>query len=1148
MKKIICDNRELLIAKSITREIFSTASENTQKFWLLIKTCLPVRKALLIMKLTILFVALSLFTAHANTYSQTITFTGNNVSLTKILNSVEKQTGYSFLINKSLLNETTPVSLSVKNMPVIEFLDLVFRDQPVTYEINNRTIFVKRKIVTAVSQSLDVKPEIKKEKTLVEITGTVTGVDGAPLAGATITIKGTRISTTTNSEGRFSINAEPDQVLVITYVGYKSAEITIGDRTNINVSLEEIISEIEQVVVTALGISKKARSLTYNVQEIKGEEMTKVKDANFINNLAGRVAGASINTSASGVGGSVRVVMRGAKSLFGNNNTLYVVDGIPLPNLHNTQPADVFQGAGQSGDGISNINPEDIASISILTGPAAAALYGSDAANGVVLITTKKASGERFSLDVSNSTLYFNPLIMPEFQNRYGSNPGSYYSWGGLMKVPGTYNPQDFFQTGLNVTNTISLSTGNERNQTYFSAAMVNAKGIIPNNKLTRYNFSIRNTASFLNDKLNLDVNAMYINLEEQNMLSQGQYFNPLIPVYLFPLGDDIKRYEVYERYNPARNFNTQFWPYGDLGFQMQNPHWIINRDYFLNDKKRYVLSTALKYNLTNEINITGRVKLDDNKTIAEKKFYASTSGLFASPAGAYYRSNQLTQQLYTDIIANINKSFTNEIGLSVNAGASLMDTKYDMSGYGGNLLSVPNLFHFSNLNQTQSTPIQELYHDQVQSVFVSGQISHRNRLFLDLTGRNDWSSALVKSTSKSIFYPSIGVSGILTDLLGVRSRILSFAKIRGSYSEVGNAPQRFVTITTYPIIGGFPVTSSYLPATELQPERTKSFEVGLNLKFLRNRISLDVTAYKSNTFNQLFNPVLAPSTGYSSFYVNAGEVQNKGIEASLGSNLKFGKFTWTSTATFDLNRNKIIQLLTKHTDHTTGHTVSVDSLSLGGTGSYMMALVKGGSVGDIYVNTLAVDEHGFIVVGLVSQTVIPEPNKYIKAGNANPRYNIGFRNGISYSGFDLNFLVTARIGGVCVSVTQAIMDRFGVSETSAKARDQGGVLINNERIPAEPYYSVVGGGVAGIGSMYVYSATNVRLAEASLSYTIPGSLFKNRIKGITISVIGRNLYMFNRAPFDPELTANTGTYYQGIDYFMQPSLRSFGFSTRLQF
>ncbi|MBE7172435.1 MAG: SusC/RagA family TonB-linked outer membrane protein [Williamsia sp.] len=982
------------------------------------------------------------------------------------------------------------------------------------------------------------------------IGGTVANGEGQPLEGATIQVKGTNRSTTSGSGGVFSIDAEPAQVLVVSYVGYTTREEPVGNRTELRIVLSLQVGEAEQVVVTALGIARRSKALTYNVQELKGEEVNRVKDANFVNSLAGKVAGVTINSSSSGIGGSSRVVMRGAKSLFGNNNALYVVDGVPLPNLNTTQPSDVFQGAGVTGDGISNINPEDIASVSVLTGPAAAALYGSQAANGVVLVTTKKGAAGKLSLNVTNQTSFFSPFVMPQFQNTYGSDPQSYSSWGAKLDQPSSYDPKDFFQTGTNTTNTISLSTGTNNNQTYLSAGAVNAKGIIPNNKLTRYNFSVRNTSSFLDDKISLDLGLIYVNATEQNMLAQGQYFNPLIPVYLFPRGDDIERYKLYERYNVARNFKTQFWPFGDQGFQMQNPYWITNRDIFENKKDRYLVSSAVKYAITDWLNITGRARLDKNSTVGEKRYAASTSGLFASAAGAYYKTITTTSQLYSDVLLTASKNINQDLSLNATVGASILDTKYNLDSYGGNLLSVPNLFSFANVNSALATATQDAYHDQTQAVFATAQLGYRNMIFLDATGRSDWSSALVNTTAKSIFYPSIGLSGVVSDLLKLRSPVLSFVKVRGSYSEVGNAPQRFVSIATYPIIGGFPVTSSYLPATSLQPERTKSYEAGINLRFLRNKINLDVTAYKSSTFNQLFNPALAPSTGYSSFYVNAGQVDNKGIEAALGFNGKIaGILDWNSGLTFTLNRNKIIQLLSSYTDKNTLQTVSADSLSMGGTGSYMMALVKGGSIGDIYVTSLKTDEHGLINVGLQTQTVIADPNTYIKAGNSNPRYNIGFRNAFSWNNFGLAFLLNARIGGVGVSVTQAIMDRFGVSATTAQARDAGGVIVNGYKIPSDSYYAVTGGGVAGVGSLYTYSATNVRLGEASLSYTFPASLFQDKIKSISLSAIGRNLFMFyNKAPFDPESTANTGTYYQGIDYFMQPSLRSIGFGASVQF
>ncbi|MCG2615327.1 SusC/RagA family TonB-linked outer membrane protein [Terrimonas sp. NA20] len=1135
MLKTALRNRE---AMSVPIGADQPPSTDSHSPWLTTKTMLK-------MKFTLFFILLTLLQAQAEGFSQTVNFSGRKVGLTKVFEVVESQTGYSVFANKNLLKETRSVSISVKNMPLKEFLDIIFRDQPVSYEINNKTIFLKKKVLAPAST---VKGE-EQRAAFQTITGTIVDSSGAPLAGASITIKGTNISATTNDAGQFRIEAEPNQTLVISFIGYQVQELPLNGRTNVEIILKKQVAEMEQVVVTALGITRKTKALSYSVQEIKGDEVVRVKDANFVNSLVGKVAGITINNSAAGIGGSARVVMRGTKSLFGNNNALYVIDGIPLPNLTTTQASDIFTGSGASGDGISNLNPDDIASMSVLTGSAAAALYGSQAANGVVLITTKRGVANKTSVTVANNTNFFNPLILPEFQNTYGSAPGDYYSWGPKLNTPSTYKPSDFFQTGYNVTNSVSLATGSDKNQTYLSAATVNAEGIVPNNGLARYNFSVRNTSSFLDDRMTLDVSGMYIKVNEDNMLSQGQYFNPLVPIYLFPLGDDIERYKVFERYNPARNFNTQFWPYGDLGFQMQNPYWIINRNLFENAKDRFVLSTGLKYNINSWLNIAGRVKLDHNTSVNERKFYASTSGLFASDAGAYNKNTAVTKQLYADVLLNANKNFGTDYTLNATIGSSLLDTRYDQEGYGGNLLGVPNLFAYQNVNLLQSTVTQNRFRDQLQAVFGTAQIGYRNMLFVDVTARNDWASALANTTAKSVFYPSVGVSGILSDLFNLRSNIVSFVKVRGTYSEVGNAPERFVSRATNQIVGSYPTPITFMPIATLRPERTKSFEAGLNLRFLKNKINFDVSAYQSRTFNQLFNPALASSTGFLSAYINAGEVLNRGIEASLGANLKIGKLDWTSTVTFGMNRNRIEQLLNDYIDPITNTPVKgLDSLNMGGTGSFTTALVKGGSMGDIYVNSLAVDEHGYINVGLVSQTVTADNSRFLKAGNSNPRYNIGFRNGFAYKNFNFDFLINARLGGEVVSITQAIMDRFGVSKTSADARDAGGVVINGERIPAQPYYSVTGGGVAGVGSMYVYSASNLRLAEASLSYTFPGTLFNNKIKGITIGVNGRNLFLLTKAPFDPETAASTGTYYQGIDYFIQPSLRSFGFSTRIQF
>ena len=1107
-------------------------------------------KTLSVMRLMIFFIAACMLQANARGFSQTVNFSGKNVSIEKAFKAVESQTGYSVFANKSLLRDTKQLTVSAKDMPLINFLDLITKDQPIGYEILNKTIFIKEKAGTGNSSIAVISTPIAP-RPFIDITGTVSNTEGRPLEGATVTVKGTGISTTTSADGRFSIKAEARQTLVISFVGYQTYEEYINGRTTINIVLQETTTVANAVVVTALGIRKQVRALTYNVQELKGDALTTVNDGSVVSGLNGKIAGATINSSSAGTGSSSRVVMRGIKSISGNNNALYVIDGVPMPNNIRGQAEDIFSGAGQTGDFVSNINPEDIESVSVLSGPSAAALYGSAAANGVIVMTTKRGRKDRTDVSVANTTTFSNPLILPKFQNTYGqSDIGSYYSWGEKLVTPSTYRPADFFQTGANVTSSVTLSTGTEKNQTYVSVGNVSAKGIVPNNKFNRYNFTARNTSVFLDGKMNLDVSFMTAQVNEQNMISQGQYFNPLVAVYLFPAGDDFNRVKAFERYNPSRNLMTQFWPYGDNGLLMQNPYWVTQRDLFQNKKERYITTMALRYNVANWINLSGRVKLDKDNEKDEKKFAASTNTLFASDNG-YYSLNALdTRQIYSDVLANVNKTWNNTYSVTANLGGSIEDINFNQDMYGGKLQGVANLYTYSNVNRTTSEMSQSGYQKQKQSVFASGQFGYKNLAFLDITGRNDWASTLAGSGSQSFFYPSVGLSAILTDMLGIKSNFMSYLKVRGSYSEVGNEPDLFLTIPTYPLSGGFPVTQTRLPNPDLKPELTKSFEAGINAALFNGALRIDATAYTSRTYNQFFQPTLSSASGYTSVIVNAGRVDNKGIEVSARYTGKLLGIDWTSYGVYSLNRNKIVELLPGWANPITGEIVSLHELDMSGTGSYKMVLKEGGSMGDIYVNTLRVDEHGAIYVDPGSQAVVAEPNKFVFAGNNNPKYNLSWGNTLKWNGITVNVLATGRFGGIVVSNTQAILDAFGVSQASADARNNGGAIVNNRPVPAKEYYQIVGAGASGgMASMYCYSATNVRLAELSVGYDIPINKWVKFIKGANVSLVGRNLFFFyNSAPFDPELTPNTQTYFQGIDYFMMPSLRSMGFSVKVNF
>ena len=421
--------------------------------------------------------------------------------------------------------------------------------------------------------------------------------------------------------------------------------------------------------------------------------------------------------------------------------------------------------------------------------------------------------------------------------------------------------------------------------------------------------------------------------------------------------------------------------------------------------------------------------------------------------------------------------------------------------------------------------------------------------LYLDATFRNEWASQLAFTENLNIPYPSIGLSAVVSSMANLKPAGISFLKFRGSYAEVGNAPQRYITGVNTPInIGGIIASNTYAPAVNLRPERTKSWEAGMNVKFLEDMVWLDFTYYNTDTFDQLIEYNAAPATGYKMAYINAGKVNNWGLEAALGFKNSWNGFFWSTQFTFAMNRNKIKELVPKDAVDVTGKPIDVTEINMD-YGGYRMKIAEGGSIGDFYVTGLKVDDHGVIYVDPNSNTVTTDPNTWIYGGNTEAKARIGWNNTFSYKGVSLGILIDARIGGHGVSATQALMDRWGASKASADARDNGGVWISeDQKLPdVKTFYANNGNGTSMLAH-YVYSMTNVRLRELSIGYDLPGKWFKNKL-GMTVSLVGHNLWMiYNKAPFDPELTASTGTYYQGLDFFMQPSTRDLGFSVRLQF
>ena len=1071
-------------------------------------------------------------------YAQSVrvTLDMQDAQLKDVIASVEGQTRYLFAADEDVdMNQR--VSLRVRDVSLQSALDQLSSRLGLSYSINGSNILLSK----------------KAQQKVRTVSGRITDDAGEPLIGAGVFVDGQpSIGTITDADGFYSLEVPSGAAaLRVSYIGMQDAVTPLDGQQSVNVTLRENANILDGVVVTALGIRKEAKALSYNVQEIKSAELTTVKDANFMNTLAGKVAGVQINSSSAGIGGGVKVVMRGAKSISNNNNALYVIDGIPMPSLQTGQPQDYFSGMGQSGDGASMLNPEDIENISVLSGAAASALYGSEAQNGVILITTKKGEAGQLRVSYSNSTSFYSPFVTPEFQNTYGAAPGEFKSWGNKLAVPSSYNPLDFFQTGYNTTNAVTVSSGNEKNQTFLSMAATNAEGIVPNNALNRYNFAIRNTTK-LTEKLRLDLAAMFMNIHEQNMVSEGQYMNPIVATYLLSPSYSLGTYQLFEMYDESRGFKTQYWPWGNQGLGLQNPYWTINRDNLVNTKNRFMINGGLTYEIIKGLSLSGRAKMDYTSGLYEKKYAASTDGVFADKFGFYQKNDETTRQIYADVMLNLDKRF-GDFTLVGAAGASFQDVNYKWFSVGGNLNSVANLFTLRNLNVSSIKPDESQYHDQVQSLFATAQLGWQSKLYLDVTGRMDWASALAGTGVSYVAYPSVGLTAILTDLIpGIKGNFLSFLKLRGSYSEVGNAPKRFIPFQSYPLESGTPATSTTYPNSDIKPERTNAWEVGLESHFWEDKINLNVSLYKTSTFNQLFNPALPSSSGYSSIYINGGQIDNKGIEVNLSVNQPIGRVMWNSTLTYSANRNKVVQLL-KPTTLSNGIEISQDHLTLVDLGSVKTMITEGGSMGDLYVTSLQEDNRGYIYVDYQTNEVMKSSNAgpykdgYIYAGNSQPKHNIGWRNSFSWNGLSLNFLISARLGGVGVSLTQGLMDAYGTSKVTADARDAGGVIVNGGMVPAvQKYYEFVG---SGIGSMYVYDATNVRLQELSLGYDIPVNKWVSWMQNLNVAFIGHNLLMFYcKAPYDPQLTASTATGFDGMDYFMLPSMRSLGFSAKVTF
>ena len=999
------------------------------------------------------------------------------------------------------------------------------------------------------------------------VSGTVVDATGYPVIGAAVLVKGTTQGASTDVDGRFSFELPSGlggTLLEFSCLGYKTLELPLGDRRVFNVTMEDDAILMEGTVVTALGIRRSEKALSYNVQTVEADDLLANKDANFVNSLNGKVAGLVINASSSGVGGASKVVMRGSKSISKSNNAIYVIDGVPMTST--IQEAGTEFGSNGQTDPMADLNPEDIESISVLTGAAAAALYGSSAANGAIVVTTKKGAVEKTTVSFSSNTEVSSVATLPRFQNRYGTGDlnspegSTVRSYGLPLKASNNYGydpRRDYFQTGVTATETFTLSTGNQKNQTYLSASAVNNKGIVPNTAYNRYNFKFRNTTKFLNDKMTLDVSAEYIIQNHRNMRNQGLYNNPIVGAYLFPRGGEWADIKMYERWDSARQLHTQYWPAGDAGMTMQNPYWINYRNLATQKRQRFVIGGSLSYEILDWLTVSGRVRVDNSNINDESKNFATTNTQLTggSESGSYSLGQFNDRQVYADALLNANKTWENW-SLSAQLGASIADQFYYGNNVGGPIAStqLANKFNVYMIDQALKTTGQSRTQHQTQSLYAQAELGWKGAYYLTVTGRNDWDSALFGplSTKHSFFYPSVGLSVVLSQALNLPKQI-EYLKVRGSFAQVGSA---FEALIANPVHSYDTSTNSYAVNAnyplDLKPEMTTSWELGLSSRFL-DGFSLDLTWYYTNTKNQTFEIPLSSGSGYKSAFIQSGNILNTGIELALGYSHTWGRFTWDTNYTFSTNHNEIIELAENVTNPVTGEKVSFDNLAKGGLANARFYLTEGGTLGDLYSRAdLVRDNRGNIYVdedGKIGTRTLGNFEDMIYLGSVLPKANMSWRNDFRFGNFNLGALITARLGGIVYSNTQAKLDWYGVSGVSADARDAGGVMVNGgDLIDANQWFSTVAGSDT-VPQYYTYSATNVRLSELSFGYTFPRKMLGN-VCDLTLQLVGRNLLMiYCKAPFDPEAVASTtDNYYQGLDYFMTPNTRNIGFNIRLNF
>ncbi len=989
------------------------------------------------------------------------------------------------------------------------------------------------------------------------VSGTVNDASGSSIPGVSIVEKGTTNGTTSDMNGKYSLKVGASAVLQFSFVGMTAIEEAVSGRTTIDVVMSSSAIGLDEVVITALGIQRDKKTLTYASQQVEGEELMKARGTNFMENLSGKTAGLEIEKSASGAGGSTRVIMRGFKSLGGSSEPLYVIDGIPVMNIKRGQPG--MWGGADNGDGLSQLNPDDIESINVLKGLNASILYGSQGANGVVLVTTKKGMAGKTMVTLNSTTTFENVMVWPELQFDYGAVNGAKESWS-TTKGGTKYSEdmmKDFFQTGTNLINGVTVSGGNNITTAYFSYNNTTANGIIPNNKYGKNNVSFKQSTKLLDDKLELGSNVILASELIENRNVAGYYLNPLTGLYNFPRERDFMDYKNnYKIFDKTRNMDLQNVYVVD--HHLSNPYWLVNMEPKEEKIQRMIANASADYSITDQLALVVRGTYDYVDYKMTEKHAAGSNVTNVSQNGSYIFGDRTDTKAYADALLKYDNTF-GKLNVTGFVGGSYTKNKWSGKGAGNgtNNLLYPNVF--STQNYPTNIVVSEYGGETImQSLYASVSLGWNDMFYLDFSGRNDWSSTLIGTDDgASYFYPSVGGVVLLSNIFTL-PEFISFLKLRGSYAQSAKEVPWASILSPNSITGalGGITKSTREPWTDLKPELISSTEFGAEFKLYKGRVGFDFTYYNNNSTNQFLNVELAPEEKgrYQTRNINVGEIVNKGIEMTLDFiPVQNNTVTWKTAFNFHKNNNEIVSLDPNNPKRVIG---------MGSSEGYETFLREGGSYGDLYGLKFRRNDAGQIMIdektGRPMKTAVKyDANDWTVGylGNLEPDWNLGWNNNVQVDRFNIGLLISGKFGGEVVSQTEAMLDGWGVSKRTGDARDLGYVEINGikgttpvTQISAFDYYAEGGGtgGRNGIIEPYVYDRTNIRVSQFSVAYDLK---VEKLVSAVTLSLVGQNLFiLYKKAPYDPELAMSTNNSSQGLDNFNLPATRTYGFNIKVTF